>query len=91
MDTVRSEEETKKIINRLSRAEGQIRGIQKMINDDKDCMDVMTQLSAVRSSIDRVMGMVVANNLKDCVENPDGDPAAQSKKLEQAINMIIKK
>lgn len=91
MDTVRSEEETKKIINRLSRAEGQIRGIQKMINDDKDCMDVMTQLSAVRSSIDRVMGMVVANNLKDCVENPEGDPAAQSKKLEQAINMIIKK
>ncbi|CAM3274171.1 MULTISPECIES: metal-sensitive transcriptional regulator [Lactobacillaceae] len=91
MDTVRSEEETKKVINRLSRAEGQIRGIQKMINDDKDCMDVMTQLSAVRSSIDRVMGMVVANNLKDCVENPEGDPAAQSKKLEQAINMIIKK
>ncbi|WP_125711107.1 metal-sensitive transcriptional regulator [Companilactobacillus zhongbaensis] len=91
MDTVRSEEETKKIINRLSRAEGQIRGIQKMISDDKDCMDVMTQLSAVRSSIDRVMGMVVANNLKDCVENPEGDPAAQSKKLEQAINMIIKK
>ncbi|WP_125772571.1 metal-sensitive transcriptional regulator [Companilactobacillus furfuricola] len=91
MDTVQNEEETKKIINRLSRAEGQIRGIQKMINDDKDCMDVMTQLSAVRSSIDRVMGMVVANNLKDCVENPDGDPSAQSKKLEQAINMIIKK
>lgn len=91
MDTVRSEEETKKIINRLSRAEGQIRGIQKMISDDKDCMDVMTQLSAVRSSIDRVMGMVVANNFKDCVENPEGDPAAQSKKLEQAINMIIKK
>ncbi|MFK8798272.1 metal-sensitive transcriptional regulator [Lentilactobacillus parabuchneri] len=91
MDTVRSEEETKKVINRLSRAEGQIRGIQKMINDDKDCMDVMTQLSAVRSSIDRVMGMVVANNLKDCVENPEGDPAAQSKKLKQAINMIIKK
>ena len=81
----------KKVINRLSRAEGQIRGIQKMINDDKDCMDVMTQLSAVRSSIDRVMGMVVANNLKDCVENPEGDPAAQSKKLKQAINMIIKK
>ena len=91
MDTVRSEEETKKVINRLSRAEGQIRGIQKMINDDKDCMDVMTQLSAVRSSIDRVMGMVVANNLKDCVENPEGDPAAQLKKLKQAINMIIKK
>lgn len=91
MDTIDKEIENKKIINRLSRAEGQIRGIQKMINDDKDCMDVMTQLSAVRSSIDRVMGMVVANNLKDCVENPNSDPDKQSEKLQQAINMIIKK
>lgn len=91
MDSVRNEKETKQIVNRLSRAGGQIQGIQKMIHEGKDCMDVMTQLSAVRSSIDRVMGMVVANNLKDCVENPENDPAIQSKKLEQAINMIIKK
>lgn len=83
--------EEKKVLNRLSRAEGQIRGIQKMITDDKDCIDVMTQLSAVRSSIDRVMGMVVAENLKDCVENPNLDPDERSQKLEQAINMIIRK
>lgn len=83
--------EEKKVLNRLSRAEGQIRGIQKMITDDKDCIDVMTQLSAVKSSIDRVMGMVVAENLKDCVENPNLDPDEQSQKLEQAINMIIRK
>ena len=56
--------ENKNILNRLKRTEGQIRGIQKMIEDEKECMDVITQLSAVRSSIDRVMGMIVADNLK---------------------------
>lgn len=82
---------TKKIINRLRRTEGQIRGIQKMMEEEKECIDVITQLSAVRSSIDRVMGMIVADNLKNCFENPEKDPKEQAEKLEQAINMIIKK
>ena len=79
--------ENKNILNRLKRTEGQIRGIQ----DEKECMDVITQLSAVRSSIDRVMGMIVADNLKNCFENPDSNPEEQAAKLEQAIKMIIKK
>ncbi len=85
------EEDKKKVIHRLRRTEGQIRGIQKMIEEDKECVDVMTQLSAVRSSIDRVMGMIVAENLKNCFVAPENDPEEQAKKLEQAINMIIKK
>lgn len=85
------QEERKKIVNRLKRAEGQIRGIQKMIEEEQECIDVITQLSAVRSSIDRVMGMIVAQNLKRCCENPATDPKLQAQKLEQAINMIIKK
>ncbi|KAF1301018.1 metal-sensitive transcriptional regulator [Enterococcus sp. JM9B] len=84
-------EEQKKIINRLRRTEGQIRGIQKMMEEEKECIDIITQLSAVRSSIDRVMGMIVADNLKNCFENPEKDPKEQAEKLEQAINMIIKK
>ena len=83
--------ENKNILNRLKRTEGQIRGIQKMIEDEKECMDVITQLSAVRSSIDRVMGMIVADNLKNCFEKPDSNPEEQAAKLEQAIKMIIKK
>ena len=83
--------EEKKILNRLKRTEGQIRGIQKMIDEEKECIDIITQLSAVRSSIDRVMGMIVAENLKNCFEHPDKNPEGQAQKLEQAINMIIKK
>jgi DNA-binding FrmR family transcriptional regulator len=83
--------EEKKILNRLKRTEGQIRGIQKMIDEEKECIDIITQLSAVRSSIDRVMGMIVAENLKNCFEHPDKNPEDQAQKLEQDINMIIKK
>ena len=81
----------KNVINRLKRTEGQVRRIQRMIEEEKDCMAIMTQLSAVRSSIDRVMGLVVAENLKACLENPDTNPEEQAKRLEQAVNMIIKK
>ena len=84
-------EEKKKVLNRLRRTEGQIRGIQKMIDEEKECIDVITQLSAVRSSIDRVMGMIVAKNLKHCFENPEKDPKEQEERLAQAINMIVKK
>lgn len=70
----------KNIINRLKRTEGQIRGIQKMIEENKECMAIITQLSAVRSSIDRVMGMIVAENLKDCFEHPENSPEEQEKK-----------
>ena len=83
--------EEKKILNRLKRTEGQIRGIQKMIDEEKECIDIIIQLSAVRSSIDRVMGMIVAENLKNCFEHPDKNPEDQAQKLEQAINMIIRK
>ena len=89
MDKTRSEQ--KNVLNRLKLAEGQIRGVQKMIEEEKECIDIITQLSAVRSSIDRVMGMIVAENLKDCFENPEKDPQEQAQKLEQAIQMIIKK
>ena len=44
-----------------------------MIDEEKECIDVITQLSAVRSSIDRAMGMIVAENLKHCFENPEKD------------------
>ncbi|EOT38868.1 metal-sensitive transcriptional regulator [Enterococcus dispar] len=81
----------KNILNRLKRTEGQIRGIQKMIEEEKECVDVITQLSAVRASIDRVMGIIVAENLKNCLENPTEDATVQQEKIQQAIRMIIKK
>lgn len=52
-----------KLINRLKRAEGQLRGIQTMMAEGRDCADVVTQLSAVEASVKRVMGMIIAENI----------------------------
>jgi len=81
----------KSILNRLKRTEGQIRGIQRMLEEEKECSDLVTQLSAVRSSVDRIMGLIVAENLKQCVENPDADPSEQADKIQKAIQLVIKK
>ncbi|HEM4665867.1 TPA: metal-sensitive transcriptional regulator [Streptococcus suis] len=81
----------KKMINRLKRAEGQLRGIQKMIEEDQECIDIVTQLSAVRSSINSMMGMVIAQKVQDCITHPSETPEEQEARLAQAINLIIKK
>lgn len=81
----------KDIINRLKRAEGQLRGIQKMIEDDKECIDIVTQLTAVRSSINRTMGIVISNKINQIIQNPVEDKEKQEEKLQKALELIIKK
>ena len=83
--------DNKDIINRLKRAEGQLRGIQKMIEDDKECIDIVTQLTAVRSSINRTMGIVISNKINQIIENPGEDKEKQEEKLQKALELIIKK
>ena len=83
--------DNKDIINRLKRAEGQLRGIQKMIEDDKECIDIVTQLTAVRSSINRTMGIVISNKINQIIENPVEDKEKQEEKLQPALELIIKK
>ena len=58
--------------NRVKRMEGQLRGILKMMEEEKDCKAVITQLSAVRSAVDRTVGVIVSTNLLECVQNAEG-------------------
>ena len=78
----------KKIANRLKRSEGQVRGILKMMEEGKDCRDVVTQLMAVRSSLDKVIGLVVTENLVQCMQEKDIDLTSED--VEKALEMIIK-
>ena len=75
--------------NRVKRMEGQLRGILKMMEDGKDCKEVITQLSAVRSAVDRTIGVIVSNNLLDCIQNADTE-AEMSNTIEEAINLVVK-
>ncbi|EQC69844.1 MULTISPECIES: metal-sensitive transcriptional regulator [Streptococcus] len=81
----------KDILNRLKRAEGQLRGIQKMIDEEQECIDIVTQLTAVRSSINRTIGIVIGNKINQVIEEPVQDPELQEEKLAKVIEMIIKK
>ena len=80
----------KNIINRMKRAEGQMRGILAMMESEKDCSDVVTQVSAVRSSIDRAMGIIVAENLVACVNDQEKDGMSKEESVQQAINLLVK-
>ena len=83
--------EKKDILNRLKRAEGQLRGIQKMIEDEQECIDIVTQLTAVRSSINRTMGLVMSNRITRALQDPNLDLAQLEEKLQQALDLIVKK
>ena len=80
-----------KYITRLKRSEGQLRGIQKMIDEDRDCADIITQLTAVRSSVERVIEMIITENLTACINQPLDDPGAQKERLEKAVQYLIKR
>ena len=65
--TARSEEERKKLINRLSRIEGQIRGIKGMIGKDSYCADVLTQSAAVTAAMSAFNRELLSNHIHSCV------------------------
>lgn len=76
--------------NRVKRIEGQLRGILKMMEENKDCKEVITQLSAVRSAVDRTVGVIVSSNLIECVleAEKNGDNAEQL--IKEAVNLLVK-
>ena len=80
-----------KYITRLKRSEGQLRGIQKMMEEDRDCVDIITQLTAVRSSVDRIIELMTTENLTTCINQPLDDPEAQKARLEKAVQYLIKR
>ena len=57
------------IIKRLNRIEGQVKGIQKMVEDERYCVDILVQISAIRSAINKVGNIILENHIKGCVAN----------------------
>jgi DNA-binding FrmR family transcriptional regulator len=72
---------------RLKKIEGQLRGIQKMVDNERDCIDVMTQLSAVRSAMDSVVAMILRNYTSICAnKSPDSEAG---KDLARAVSIWL--
>jgi len=64
---VRSEEELKKLTNRLSRIEGQVRGLREMLERDVYCIDILTQVSAVNAALNSFSKELLSEHLRTCV------------------------
>jgi DNA-binding FrmR family transcriptional regulator len=66
--------QTRAIVNRLSRVEGHVRSIKQMVEDGRDCADVLIQLSAVRSAIGKIGRVVLEDHLESCLFQVGVDP-----------------
>ncbi len=83
-ETVRSDVK-KDILKRLNRIEGQIKGIQKMMDSDKACVDLLTQVAAVRAAINKVGGLILENYSVKCLES-----AVSAEEKQQAVKELTR-
>ena len=71
------------VVNRIKRAQGQLAGVLRMLEEGRDCEDVVTQLAAVSKALDRAGFAVVATGLRQCIVNGDGPDRLDTKKMEK--------
>jgi DNA-binding FrmR family transcriptional regulator len=83
-------ETRKKARARLARIEGQVRGLARMIDDDRYCIDVITQAQAVRAALARVEHLVLQDHVEHCVTGAvaSGDKKERDRKIEELLGVI---
>jgi len=79
-------------LKRLNRIEGQVRGLAKMVEDDRYCIDVVTQISAVRAALRRVEEEVLRDHVAHCVEHAiaSGNAAEQRRKVAELMDVLAR-
>lgn len=79
-----------KVLNRLNRIEGQVRGISRMVEDDRYCIDVLTQIQAVRAALAKVESEMLKAHLDHCIESAivSGDTRQQRQKASELIALL---
>lgn len=79
-----------RLLNRLRRIEGQVRGVARMVDEDRYCIDVLTQLQAVRAALSRVETEMLKGHLGHCIEGAivSGDVFEQRKKAGELIELL---
>ncbi|MDI3317157.1 MAG: metal-sensitive transcriptional regulator [Bacillota bacterium] len=82
------EELLKELMARMRRIEGQARGIQRMLQEGRSCEEIVTQLSALRSAVNKVAVEVMTANLEECLQAPVG--SSQREALEHARDIFLR-
>ena len=75
---------------RLSRIEGQVRGLSRMVEEERYCIDIVTQISAVRAALRRVEEEILKDHVAHCVEHAirSGDKADQRRKIAELMEVV---
>jgi len=75
---------------RLGRIEGQVRGLSRMVEEDRYCIDIVTQIAAVRAALRRVEEEILRDHVAHCVEHAisSGNKADQRRKIEELMNVV---
>jgi DNA-binding FrmR family transcriptional regulator len=79
-----------KLLNRLNRIEGQVRGVARMVEDGRYCIDILTQLQAVRAALGKVETELLREHLGHCIEGAivSGDKDEQRRKATELIQLL---
>ncbi|NEP13113.1 MAG: metal-sensitive transcriptional regulator [Symploca sp. SIO2C1] len=88
---VHDEESLRRIINRLSRIEGHIRGIKTMVQESRPCPDVLVQIAAVRGALDRVARIILDEHLTECIGRAaqQGNIEVEIEELKAALDRFL--
>lgn len=80
----------KSVANRLKRIEGQVGGLLRMVQDDRYCVDVLTQINAVRSALHKVEEQILRDHVSHCVAGAftSGNPVEQRHKVDELVDTI---
>ena len=82
------EQERTRILNRLKRLEGQIRGLQSMISADQDCDAVLTQVMAAKSALNQVGLRIIGYSMKTCLLSPDA--RSRDEIVDEALSVLLR-
>jgi DNA-binding FrmR family transcriptional regulator len=86
-------ENRSKILNRLNRIEGQVRGVARMVEEDRYCIDVLTQIQAVRAALAKVEAELLNDHLNHCIEGAivSGDLEQQRQKANELVALMARR
>ncbi len=83
-------EAKKGVLRRLKRIEGQVRGVAGMVVEDRYCVDILTQLAAIRAALQKAEEEILRDHVSHCVANAftRGDVAEQRRKIEELVDTV---
>lgn len=82
------EEERRRILNRLKRLEGQIRGLQGMVETEKDCQSVLTQVMAAKSALNQVGLLIIGRSMRECLTRDDA--VSKEDVVDEALSILMR-